>query len=76
MDSGQEPKDKEKKGVKQKLTEIEGTKEIRGGLTEEETGGNGGREMNSVSERRGMGGMTEGTGRWQDNGMRKESKGT
>lgn len=34
--------------------------EIRGGLTEEETSGNGGREMTSVRERRGMGEKEEG----------------
>lgn len=59
-DSGEEPKDKGKNGVKQKLNEIEGMTEIRGGLTEEETSGNGGREMTSVRERRGMGEKEEG----------------
>lgn len=42
MDSGEEPKDKEKNGVKQKLNKIEGMTEIRSGLTEEESGSNGG----------------------------------
>lgn len=46
-DSGEEPKDKEKNGVKKKLNKIEGMTEIRSGLTEEETSGDGGREMTS-----------------------------
>lgn len=62
VDSGEEPKDKEKNGVKQKLNEIEGMTEIRSGLTEEESGSNGGREMTSVSESRGTGGRTGGIG--------------
>lgn len=34
MDSGEEPEDKEKNGVKQKLNEIEGMTEIRSRLIE------------------------------------------
>lgn len=60
MDSGEEPKDKEKNGVKQKLNEIEGMTAIRSGLAEEETGGNGGREMTSDRGRGGKEGNEEG----------------
>lgn len=44
VDSGEEPGDKEKKEVRQKLNESEGMTEIKSGLTVEETGGNSGRE--------------------------------
>lgn len=44
VDSGEEPRDKEKNELKQKLNESEGMTEIKSGLTEEETSGNGGRE--------------------------------
>lgn len=47
MDSGEEPRDKEKNGVKQEFSESEGMTEIRRRLTEKETGGNSGREMTS-----------------------------
>lgn len=60
MDSGGEPRDKEKNGVKQKLNESEGMTEISSRLTEEETTGNGGREMTSDGERVGMRRGTEG----------------
>lgn len=74
-DSGEEPTDKEKNGVKQKLNEMEGMTEIRSGPTEEETSGNGGREMTSVRERRGMGGRTEGTGEKEEGKkMRRDGK--
>lgn len=63
MDSGEEPKDKGKNGVKQKLNEIEGMTEIRRGLTETETSRNGGRETTSDRERGGMRGTTEGRGK-------------
>lgn len=78
-DSGEEPKDKGKNGVKQKLNEIEGMTEIRGGLTEEETSGNGGREMTSVrDEDEGWEGEQRGRGRegrGEENEERREGKG-
>lgn len=60
MDSGEEPRDKEKNGVKQKLNKSEGMTEIRSRLTEEVTSGNGGREMTSDWGKVRMRGGTEG----------------
>lgn len=59
--------------MKQKLNKIEGMTEIRSGLTEEESGSDGGREMTSVSESRGTGGRTEGMG--GENETRRDGKG-
>lgn len=63
VDSGEERKDKEKNGVKQKLNEIEGMTEIRSGLTEDETSGNGGRETTSDGGRGGTRGGENEEGR-------------
>lgn len=75
MYSGEEPKDKDKNGVKQKLNEIEGMTEIRSVLTEAETCSNGGREMTSDRERGGMKGRIEERGEKEDRKkMRKEGE--
>lgn len=59
VDSGEEPRDKEKNELKQKLNESEGMTEIKTGLTEEETSGNGGREKTLDGERERMRGEDE-----------------
>lgn len=68
VDSGEEPRDKEKNELKQKLNESEGMTEIKSGLTEEETSGNGGREKTLDGERERMRGEEKTKGRR----MRKE----
>lgn len=63
VDSGEEPRDKEKNELKQKLNESEGMTEIKSGLTEEETSGNGGREKTLDGERERMRGEEKTKGR-------------
>lgn len=72
MDSGEEPEDKEKNGVKQKLNEIEGMTEIRSRLIEGETSGDGGRGMTLDGERGGMRGREAGE---DENEVGREGKG-
>ena len=51
VDSGEELKDKERNGVKQKMNKSEGMTEIRKRLTEDKTSGIGGSEMTSDRRR-------------------------
>lgn len=61
--------------MKQKLNECEGMTVIRSGLIEEETSGNGGREMTSVRDGSGMGRGTKGTGEKEEKTkMRRDGK--